>query len=89
MNKIITISLLCSAVFISAQVSFAAKANAIIPTSSASWKNFKTGITNSINQEGKNLVGFNAGLSLKIDLPAAIYIMPEVYYSNFKMKWKF
>ena len=28
MNKIITISLLCSAVFISAQVSFAAKANA-------------------------------------------------------------
>ena len=84
MNKLITISLLCGAVFTSAQVSIAAKANAIIPTSSASWQNFKTGITNSINQEGKNVIGFNAGLSLKIDLPTALYIMPEVYYSNFK-----
>ena len=84
MNKIFTIALLCSTVCASAQLSFAAKANVLIPTSSATWKNFKTGVTNAVDQKGKNITGFNVGLSMKVNLPAALYVMPEIYYSNFK-----
>lgn len=81
-NKILSIFLLSSATLASAQISFAAKANALIPTSSASWKNLKSTVTTAVDQKGKNIVGFNTGLSVKINLPA-IYVMPEIYYSNF------
>lgn len=84
MKKILSISLLSLAVSASAQLSFAAKANALIPTSSASWKNFKTGINTAVEKEGKNITGFNVGLSMKVDLPTSFYVMPEIYYSNFK-----
>lgn len=67
----------------SAQISLAAKANVLIPTSSASWKNLKTAATNAVDQKGKNITGFNAGLSLKVNLPLAFYVMPEIYYTNF------
>lgn len=83
MKKIISIALLSFSIFASAQISLAAKANVLIPTSSASWKNLKTAATNAVEQKGKNITGFNAGLSLKIDLPTALYLMPEIYYTNF------
>ena len=83
MKKILSITLLSSAIFASAQISVAAKANVLIPTSSATWQNFKTGITNAVEQNGKNITGFNAGLSLKVNLPTAFYVMPEIYYTNF------
>lgn len=83
MKKIISIALLSFSVFASAQISLAAKANVLIPTSSASWKNLKTAATSAVEQKGKNITGFNAGLSLKIDLPTALYLMPEIYYTNF------
>lgn len=83
MKKILSIALLSSAIYASAQISFAAKANVLIPTSSATWKNFKTATTDAVSQKGKNITGFNAGLSMKIDLPTALYVMPEIYYSNF------
>lgn len=83
MKKILSIVLLSSAVIASAQISFAAKANVLIPTSSATWKNLKTGVANAIDQKGKNITGFNAGLSMKVNLPTAFYVMPEIYYSNF------
>jgi hypothetical protein len=83
MKQIISIALLSFSVFASAQISLAAKANVLIPTSSASWKNLKTAATNAVEQKGKNITGFNAGLSLKIDLPTALYLMPEIYYTNF------
>mgnify|MGYP003574942839 CR=1 FL=1 len=83
MKKITSIALLSFSIAASAQISLAAKANVLIPTSSASWKNLKTAATNAVEQEGKNITGFNAGLSLKIDLPTALYVMPEVYYTNF------
>lgn len=79
MKKILSIVLLSSAVCASAQLSFAAKANVLIPTSSATWQNLKT----AVSQNGKNIVGFNAGLSMKVDLPTAFYVMPEIYYTNF------
>lgn len=83
MKKILNIALLFSTICVSAQISFSAKANALIPTSSASWQNFKTATTNAIEQEGENIIGFNAGLSLKIDFPTSFFVMPEVFYSNF------
>lgn len=83
MKKIISAALIGFSVFASAQISLAAKANVLIPTSSASWKNFKTAATDVMEQEGKNITGFNAGLSMKIDLPTALYVMPEIYYTNF------
>lgn len=83
MKKIISIALVSFSVFASAQISLAAKANVLIPTSSASWKNLKAATINAVEQEGKNITGFNAGLSLKIDLPTALYLMPEIYYTNF------
>ena len=83
MKKIISISLLSFSIFASAQISLAAKANVLIPTSSASWKNLRSAATNAVEQKGKNITGFNAGLSLKIDLPTSLYLMPEIYYTNF------
>lgn len=83
MNKLFTIALFGASVLTSAQISFAAKANVLIPTSSASWKNLKKEATNAVEQKGKNITGFNAGLSMKINLPASLYVMPEIYYSNF------
>lgn len=83
MKKIFSIVLLSSAIAASAQISFAVKANALIPTSSATWQNFKTAATSTVNEKGKNITGFNAGLSMKIDLPTALYVMPEIYYTNF------
>ena len=83
MKKILSIALLSSAICASAQLSFAAKANVLIPTSSATWKNFKTAATNAVEQKGKNITGFNVGVSMKVDLPLSLYLMPELYYSNF------
>jgi hypothetical protein len=83
MKKIFSIVLLSSAIAASAQISFAVKANALIPTSSATWQNFKIAATSTVSEKGKNITGFNAGLSMKIDLPTALYVMPEIYYTNF------
>ena len=83
MNKFFSIVLIGASVMASAQISFAAKANVMIPTSSASWKNLKTATTTAIEQKGKNITGFNAGLSMKVKLPVALYVMPEIYYSTF------
>lgn len=84
MKKILSIILLSTTIAASAQISFAAKANVLIPTSSATWQNFKAVATSTVSEKGKNITGFNAGLSMKIDLPTALYLMPEIYYSNFK-----
>lgn len=83
MRKIISGALLCGSLLASAQVSLAGKANVIIPTSSASWKNLKTAATTAIEEKGKNITGYNVGLSLKVNLPASLYLMPEVYYTNY------
>lgn len=83
MTKILSIVLLSSTIAASAQISLAAKAHVLIPTSSASWKNFKAAATSAVSEKGKNVTGFNAGLSMKIDVPTGLYVMPEIYYTNF------
>ncbi len=85
MKKIISVVLFSVSLFASAQISFAGKANVLIPTGSASWKNFKTATTNAIEQKGSNITGFNVGVSLKVKLPS-MYVMPELYYTNFSNK---
>ncbi len=84
MKKAISIALIGFSAFASAQVSLAAKANLIFPTASPSWQSFKGTVNQAIQGEGKNNVGFNIGLSLKASLPASFFLMPELYYTNFK-----
>lgn len=84
MKKAISIALIGFSVFASAQVSLAGKVNLIFPTGSPSWQNFKGTVNQAIQGEGKNNVGFNVGLSLKANLPASFFLMPELYYTNFK-----
>ena len=84
MNKVFSIALLAIGISASAQISIAPKANILIPTSSATWQNFKDATGTAISQKGENITGFNAGLSFKFDLPTALYVMPEIYYTNFK-----
>lgn len=84
MKRILSIALIGFSMFASAQISLAGKANLIFPTGSPSWKNIKGTVNNAIDGEGKNNVGFNVGLSLKASLPASFFLMPELYYTNFK-----
>ncbi|KXH83584.1 outer membrane beta-barrel protein [Chryseobacterium kwangjuense] len=84
MKKILSIALIGFSMFASAQISLAGKANLIFPTGSPSWKNIKGTVNDAIEGTGKNNAGFNVGLSLKVNLPAAFYVMPEVYYTHFK-----
>lgn len=84
MKKIISTILLSIAGIASAQVSVSGKANMLFPTSSASWKDISSRVTDAYNEKGKNNVGFNVGLSAKIDLPTSLFIMPELYYTTFK-----
>lgn len=83
MKKWISAAFIGLSIMASAQISLAGKANVLIPTSSASWKNLKTAATNAVEQKGKNITGFNVGLSLKIDLPSSLFLMSEIYYTNF------
>lgn len=84
MKKIFSIALIGFSMLASAQISLAGKANLIFPTGSPSWKNIKGTVNEAIDGEGKNNVGFNVGLSLKASLPASFFLMPELYYTNFK-----
>ncbi|GEN73178.1 MULTISPECIES: outer membrane beta-barrel protein [Chryseobacterium] len=84
MKKVLSIALIGFSMFASAQISLAGKANLIFPTGSPSWKNIKGTVNEAIEGTGKNNAGFNVGLSLKIGLPTALYVMPELYYTHFK-----
>lgn len=84
MKKVLSIALIGFSLFASAQISLAGKANLIFPTGSPSWKNIKGTVNDAVEKEGKNNVGYNVGFSLKVGLPVAFYIMPELYYTTFK-----
>ncbi|NML58498.1 outer membrane beta-barrel protein [Chryseobacterium cheonjiense] len=84
MNKILSTAFLGFSLFASAQISLAGKANLIFPTGSPSWQNIKGTVNQAIEGEGENNAGFNVGLSLKVGLPTSFFLMPELYYTNFK-----
>ena len=84
MKKALSIALLGFSMWASAQISLAGKANLIFPTGSPSWSNIKGTVNDAIDGKGKNNVGFNVGLSLKVGLPTSLFVMPEIYYTHFK-----
>ncbi|SEF76180.1 Outer membrane protein beta-barrel domain-containing protein [Halpernia humi] len=84
MKKIFSLAILTLSSLAFAQVKLAVKANAIFPTSSSSWKDVSGTITDAYNKQGKNMTGFNIGLSAKINLPTSLFVMPEIYYTTFK-----
>lgn len=88
MNKILSIALLSASVFVSAQVTLSGKANLLFKTDKPTWENIKGTAVTAYNNSGKNNVGFNVGLSAKINLPASLFVMPEIYYTTFKSEFE-
>ena len=88
MKKILSTVLIGASLLSTAQVSFAGKANLLFKTDSPSWQNIKNSAVSAYDQSGKNNVGFNVGLSAKIDLPASLFVMPEIYYTTFKNEFQ-
>ena len=84
MKQIFSIALISLSSLAFGQISLSAKANAIFPTNSSSWKDISNTTANAYDQAGKNLAGFNVGLSAKISLPTSLFLMPEIYYTTFK-----
>ncbi|MFP3596303.1 outer membrane beta-barrel protein [Chryseobacterium sp. SIMBA_029] len=84
MKKVFSIALIGISMFASAQISLAGKANLIFPTGSPTWKNISGTVNNAIENKGSNNVGFNLGLSLRVNLPTSFFLMPELYYTHFK-----
>lgn len=88
MKKILSIVLVGASLVSTAQVTFAGKANLLFKTDSPSWQNIKSSAVQAYDESGKNNVGFNVGLSAKIDLPASLFVMPEIYYTTFKNEFQ-
>jgi hypothetical protein len=88
MKKILSTLLVGASLLSTAQVTFAGKANLLFKTDSPSWQNIKNSAVSAYDQSGKNNVGFNVGLSAKIDLPASLFVMPEIYYTTFKNEFQ-
>lgn len=84
MTKIFSIVLLAASFSSFAQVKLAAKTNLIFKTDKPTWESIKGSAVSAYNESGKNNVGFNVGLSAKVNLPASLFLMPEIYYTTFK-----
>lgn len=86
MKKVVLAVLTVSGIFAQAQIQFGARANALFPTSSSSWKDLSSTATNAFHNP-KSATGFNVGLSAKIDLPVtSLFVMPEIYYTHYSDK---
>ena len=73
MKKIISTTFILIASAASAQLSVSGRANMLFPTASSSWKDIKASGQNTYDEKGKNSVGYNVGLSLKVDLPSSLF----------------
>ncbi|NAW52208.1 outer membrane beta-barrel protein [Elizabethkingia argentiflava] len=86
MKKLFVFLMLSAAIVAQAQVSFGVRANTLVNTSSSKWKDISSAAQGAIRSPKDN-AGFNVGLSAKIKLPViSLFLMPEVYYTNFKSK---
>lgn len=84
MTKIFSIVLLAASFSSFAQVKLSAKTNLLFKTDNPTWESIKGSAVTAYNESGKNNVGFNVGLSAKVNLPASLFLMPEIYYTTFK-----
>lgn len=82
-KRISLIAAMAVSISATAQISFAAKANALLPAQSPTWQNLKSATTAAVLEEGKSVAGFNVGISARIDVPASLFVMPEIYYTHF------
>jgi len=85
MKQIFTVLLIGTTMLVKAQfgVNFGIRANALIRSSSASWK------TNdeSYNITSKESMGYNGGIFSRIKVPAIpIFLMPELYFTQYNSK---
>ena len=86
MKQIFSSLLLVAAISLSAQVKLAAKANLLFKVDKPTWENITAAQTYGDN--GKNNVGFNMGLSAKIDFTVtSFFLMPEIYYTKYKSEF--
>ena len=86
MKKLFIPVMLGAAAFAHAQVSLGVRANALFNTSSSRWSDISSTAQGALNNP-KDVAGFNVGLSAKIKLPiVSLFVMPEIYYTNFKSK---
>lgn len=69
-----------------AQVSFAGKANLLVQTGSPTWEGIGHSVEETYKEKGKNSIGYNVGLSAKVNLPGIFFLMPEFYYTEFHSK---
>ncbi len=83
-KKIISTALVSASLMSFAQVNLGVKANLLYRSDSPTWTNIKNGTTTVYNEKGKNSVGYNFGLSAKINTPLGIFLQPELYYTTFK-----
>ncbi|WKS95045.1 outer membrane beta-barrel protein [Riemerella columbina] len=87
MKKVLATLAIAASSMMMAQVSFGLRSNVLLNTSSPSWTDLKNNITDAVETNGKNITGFNVGLSAKVDLPVtSLFVMPEVYYTYFASK---
>ena len=84
MTIIFSIVLLAASFSSFAQVKLSAKTNILFKTDNPTWESIKGSAVTAYNESGKNNVGFNVGLSAKVNLPASLFLMPEIYYTTFK-----
>lgn len=84
MNRFFSIALVLISALSFAQISLSAKGNLLFNTGNASWEGIVDTTTEAYNKRGDNNVGYNVGLSLKIETPTAFFVMPELYYTSFK-----
>lgn len=84
MTKIFSIVLLAASFSSFAQVKLSAKTNLLFKTDKPTWESIKGSAVTAYNESGKNNVGYNVGLSAKVNLPASLFLMPEIYYTTFK-----
>lgn len=84
MTKIFSIVLIAASFSSFAQVKLSAKTNLLFKTDKPTWESIKGSAVTAYNESGKNNVGFNVGLSAKVNLPASLFLMPEIYYTTFK-----
>lgn len=83
-KKIISTALVSASLMSFAQVNLGVKANLLYRSDSPTWTTIKNGTTTVFNEKGKNSVGYNFGLSAKIDTPLGIFLQPEIFYTTFK-----
>ena len=82
-KKIISAVLVSASLVSFSQVTIGVKANMLYQSDKPTWTNIQNGATTVYNDKGKNNVGYNAGISLKVDTPLGIFIQPELYYTTF------